>query len=115
MIKLSEETELQVYRRKQLMSGFSGDYVVGRNLGEVVDNVAEDADNDKKEKHIPKKAKIFHSLYIERIVKVGDKMTKDETGICNSIFASNRDNGDEIWDIGTSHLLHQGFAFQFTQ
>ncbi|CAH1413966.1 unnamed protein product [Lactuca virosa] len=50
MIKLLDETELQVYRRKQLMSGISGDNVVGRNIGEAVDNVAEDDDNDKREK-----------------------------------------------------------------
>ncbi|CAH1434289.1 unnamed protein product [Lactuca virosa] len=51
MIKLLDETELQVYRRKKLMVGFSGDNVVGRNLGEAVDNAAEDDDNDKREKH----------------------------------------------------------------
>ncbi|CAI9285557.1 unnamed protein product [Lactuca saligna] len=79
MIQLLEETELHVYRRKKLMSGFSGDNEVGINFGEVVDNAAEDADNDKREKHIPKKAKIFHSPYIEKIVKVGDKLIKDET------------------------------------
>ncbi|CAI9280938.1 unnamed protein product [Lactuca saligna] len=90
MIKLLEETELQVHRRKQLTSGFSGDYVVERNLGEVVDNAAKDVDNDKREKCIPKKAKIFHSQYIKIIFKVGDKLTKDETEICNLVFASNR-------------------------
>ncbi|CAI9288815.1 unnamed protein product [Lactuca saligna] len=46
MIKLLDETELQVYRRKKLMSGISGDNVVGRNIGEDVDNVAEYDDND---------------------------------------------------------------------
>ncbi|CAI9265283.1 unnamed protein product [Lactuca saligna] len=35
-----------VYRRKKLISGFSGDYLVGRNLGEAVDNTAEDVDNE---------------------------------------------------------------------
>ncbi|CAH1431141.1 unnamed protein product [Lactuca virosa] len=50
MVKLLDETELQVYRRKQLMSGISGEKVVGRNIGEAVDKAAEDDDNDKREK-----------------------------------------------------------------
>ncbi|CAH1418069.1 unnamed protein product [Lactuca virosa] len=36
MIKMLDENELQVYRRKKLMSGMSGDNVVGRNIGEVL-------------------------------------------------------------------------------
>ncbi|CAI9265856.1 unnamed protein product [Lactuca saligna] len=113
IIKLLEETELQVYKKKKQMSVISGDNLVGRNIGEAVDNVGGYDDDDKREKRIPKKAKVFHSPYIERIVKVGEKLSKDETWICNSVFASTRDDGDEIWDIVTGHLLHQGFAYQF--
>ncbi|CAI9300122.1 unnamed protein product [Lactuca saligna] len=93
MIQMLEETKLQVYRRKKLMLGLMGEDMVGINLGEQVENAAEDADIEVREKCIPKKAKIFHSSYIERIVKVGDKLSKYESGICNSIFASNRDDG----------------------
>ena len=71
MIKLLDETELQVYRKKKRMSVISGDNLVGRNIGEAVDNAAGYDDNDKREKRIPKKAKVFHSPYIERIIKVG--------------------------------------------
>ncbi|CAI9271372.1 unnamed protein product [Lactuca saligna] len=113
MIKLLEETELQVYKKKKQMSIISGDNLVGRNIGEAVDNAGGYDDNDKREKRIPKKAKVFNSPNIERIVKVGEKLSKDETWICNLVFASTRDDGDEIWDIGTGHLLHQGFAYQF--
>ncbi|CAH1450407.1 unnamed protein product [Lactuca virosa] len=44
MIHMLEETELQVYRRKKLMSGLRGEDMVGINLGEQVENAAEDAD-----------------------------------------------------------------------
>ncbi|CAI9303499.1 unnamed protein product [Lactuca saligna] len=63
-IKLLDETELQVYRRKKLMSGISGDNVVGRNIGESVDNAAKDDDNEKKGKTYPQKGKnISFALY----------------------------------------------------
>ncbi|CAI9280963.1 unnamed protein product [Lactuca saligna] len=50
MIKLLDETELQVYRRKKRMPVISGDNLVGRNIGEAVDNAARYDDNDKREK-----------------------------------------------------------------
>ncbi|CAI9300104.1 unnamed protein product [Lactuca saligna] len=49
----------------------------------------------------------------ELIVKIGNKVKKDEMALYNSVFASKRDYGEEIWNIGSGHVLHQGFAYHF--
>ncbi|CAI9291452.1 unnamed protein product [Lactuca saligna] len=67
-----------------------------------------DADGGKEAKFLP-----IRGLVVEWIVKMSKKVKKDEMSLYNLVFASKRDYGEEIWNIGSGHVLHQGSAYHF--
>ncbi|CAI9285193.1 unnamed protein product [Lactuca saligna] len=76
--------------------------------------VCEEDDGNGKMGKIEQKIHVYgKSPFVERIVKIGDKMKKDEITLYNSVFSSKRDYGEETWNIGSGHVLHQGFAYHF--
>ncbi|CAI9286823.1 unnamed protein product [Lactuca saligna] len=42
---------------------------------------------------------------------MSDKVKKDEISLYHSVFASKTE--EEIWNIGSGHVLHQGFTYHF--
>ncbi|CAI9276284.1 unnamed protein product [Lactuca saligna] len=84
-----------------------------RNLDEELNNVANEDDNGKRGKRDNKSTNLFHSPFIEWVIRVRDKLKKGDIEMCTSIFSFKRNNVDPIWDIGVGEVLHQGFVYHF--
>ncbi|CAI9304483.1 unnamed protein product [Lactuca saligna] len=103
-IKITDKAVLESYKKEKNR---------GKKVMETVEVCEEDDDHRKRGKRDQKIPVYGKSHFVERIVRMSDKVKKDEMSLYNSVFASKRDYGEEIWNIGSGHVLHQGFAYHF--
>ncbi|CAI9287653.1 unnamed protein product [Lactuca saligna] len=121
MIDMASKTEMMFSSSKRVeeeenpivMVGFNSNE--GRNLEEELNNVANEDDNGKRGKGDKKSTNLFHSPFIELVIRVDVKLKNEDIDRRTSIFTSKRNNGlvDPIWDIGVGEVFHQGFVYHF--
>ncbi|CAI9277191.1 unnamed protein product [Lactuca saligna] len=101
-IKMTDDDVLESYKKEKK-----------NEILEIVEVCEEDDGNGKMGKREKKNPVYGKSPFVERIVKIGGKVKKDEMTLYNSVFVSKIDYGEEIWNIGSDHVLHQGFVYHF--
>ncbi|CAI9267320.1 unnamed protein product [Lactuca saligna] len=103
-IKMTDDAVLESYKKEKKK---------GKKIMETVEVCEEDDDHGKRGKRDQKIPVYGKSTFVERVVRMSDKVKKDEMSLYNSVFTSKRDYGEEIWNIASGHMLHQGFAYHF--
>ncbi|KAI3501149.1 hypothetical protein L1887_29010 [Cichorium endivia] len=67
------------------------------------------------EKRKVKVTEPFKSPFVKRVVLISEKLKKEEINFCNSIFTSDRDNNDDIWELDEGDRLTQGYSHCFEE
>ncbi|KAI3511619.1 hypothetical protein L1887_18775 [Cichorium endivia] len=84
-----------------------------RNLNDDLMEAIQQEVADKKGKRPVKIPKHLHSPFMQRIVRLDERIMPDELSVCNVIFASQRDYGDAIWEDEEGNIIYQGNAYHF--